>query len=229
MKYLYFIVPLIILFSCTKKENSQTKIQKQIVSENTINNQSDYMKIDINYAEGDFDGDGNKEKLVSFISDSTGKAIDSIPTGNDWGETLDYAFGIGLTTTIYIEGKKTDTLKLGTSMGVYCLINLGDMNNDKKDEVILVANWPDYSNLNTARVYSLCYNKWKEIKTFGVNEGIAFDWEGDKRPTYKDIPGFLKHYKGKWIIADYNDEDYNGQVENMKPLLIPNCNFSHKK
>lgn len=173
--------------------------------------------------EGDFDGDGHKEKMVSFVSDSTGRAVNRIPYGEEWSETLDYVFSNGINTKLYIEGRKSDTIRLGTSMGVYCLINLGDINNDKKDEIVLVGDWPDYSNLNTARVYNICNNKWVQLKTFRINEGIAFDFDGEKRPVFKDIPGFLINHNGKWINSDYDNEDYDGKIEQMKPLTVPSC------
>lgn len=174
--------------------------------------------------EGDFDGDGHKEKMVSFVSDSTGKAVNRLPYGEEWNETLDYVFGNGINTKLYIEGKKSDTIKLGTSMGVYCLINLGDINNDKKDEIVLVIDNPDYSSVNTGRIYSLCNGKWSEIKTFGVHEE-AFSTENEKTVVFKEIKGFLEHHKGAWLYADYNDESYTmyPPPEQMKPLRVPSC------
>lgn len=174
--------------------------------------------------EGDFDGDGNKEKMVSFVSDSTGKAVNSIPYGEEWSETLDYVFSNGINTKLYIEGRKSDTIKLGTSMGVYCLINLGDINNDKKDEIVFVTDHPDYSSVNTGRIYSLCNGKWSEIKTFGVHEE-AFSTENEKKIVFKEIKGFLEQHKGKWLYSDYNDESYTmyPPPEQMKPLTVPFC------
>lgn len=174
--------------------------------------------------EGDFDGDGEKEKMVSFISDSTGKAVNRIPYGEEWSETLDYVFGNGITTKLYMEGKKSDTIKLGTSMGVYCLINLGDINKDKKDEIVFVIDNPDYSSVNTGRIYSLCNGKWSEIKTFGVHEE-AFSTENEKRIVFKEIIGFLEQHKGAWLYSDYNDESYTmyPPPEQMKPLTVPSC------
>lgn len=174
--------------------------------------------------EGDFDGDGHKEKMVSFVSDSTGKAVNRLPYGEDWAETLDYVFGNGINTKLYIEGKKSDTIKLGTSMGVYCLINLGDINNDKKDEIVFVIDNPDYSSVNTGRIYSLCNGKWSEIKTFGVHEE-AFSTENEKTVVFKEIRGFLEQHKGKWLYADYADEGYTmyPPPEQMKPLRVPSC------
>lgn len=221
MKKVLLLFTLLSLFSCSKKEASPN--QKQTDAEEIIEEQPEYIELTSSTLEGDFDGDGIKEKLVTFISDSTGKAVKRLPAGKEWGDTIDYTFKNGITTKLYIEGRAADTIKLGTSTGLYCLINIGDLNKDKKDEIIFVADWPDYSNLNSARVYTLCNNKWIEIKTFSINEGIAFYWEGEIRPTFKDIPGFLINNNGKWIYSDYEDEDYDGHIEHMKKLEIPKC------
>lgn len=219
MKLFITSIFIILLLSCTKKEvDNPDKIPFKIT-----NKKIDYINITTHSIEGDFDGNGQKEEIISFISDSTGRIIDRIPAGEDWSETIDFVLKNGINTKLYIKDQKSDTLKLGPSTGVYCLINLGDINKDNKDEFVTVAEWPDFSNINTARIYTLCNNKWFLIKTFGVNEGIAFDWEGDTRPEFKNIPRFLINDNHKWIYADYNDEDYDGKAENMKPLVIPKC------
>lgn len=89
------------------------------------------------FTEGDFDGDGKKEKLIEFISDSLGNStsLENIPEFEEWEDYVDFVFKKGINTQIYMEGKKADTLDLGISAGVYCLINIGDINKDKKDEV----------------------------------------------------------------------------------------------
>ncbi|QEE48223.1 hypothetical protein FUA48_01115 [Flavobacterium alkalisoli] len=127
-----------------------------------------------------------------------------------------------INTKLYLENKRTDTLEIGNSIGLYCLINIGDNNKDLKDEIIFVTDLPDYSNLNTARIYTFCNNKWTQLKTFPINESVSFNWEGEVKPTFKDIPGFLSMHNNNWVYIEYND-DYVYNPEKMEKLIVPKC------
>lgn len=61
---------------------------------------------------------------------------------------------------------KRDTLYLGFAQGLYCLINIGDLNLDGKDEIALSVDYIDESLYNTCRVYSVYFDKWTELKQF---------------------------------------------------------------
>lgn len=79
--------------------------------------------------------------------------------------------------------KNGDTILFSPAIGTYCLINLGDNNNDGKDEVAVVPDLPDYS--NTCHIYTLCSHHWTELKMFSINEGgFTFPKEA--------VPGFLE-------------------------------------
>ena len=75
------------------------------------------------------------------------------------------------------------------------MINLGDLNKDKKDEIALVVDVPDYSQLNTCHIYSLCNNQWTEIKRFSIHEGAFTFGKGEDAHNFEEIRGFLEKEK----------------------------------
>jgi hypothetical protein len=217
MKILLPFLAVIILLSYNKKENT-TGFKTQTTKGT---------KIAPHFIEGDFDGDGNREKLVEFISDSLGNStsLENIPEFEEWEDYVNFVFKKGISTHIYMEGKKADTLDLGISAGVYCLINIGDINKDKKDEIALVKDLPDFSRLNTCRIYTLCHSKWTELINFNVHED-AFDYyRTAEEPVFNEIKEFLEFHNGKWMYKDYLIDDYETaeEVGKMKVLRIPKC------
>ena len=220
MKNIISIIITLTLFSCTSTEKDstihQTKTNKTSVSE------EDYIVLENLFIEGDFDGDGNTDKIIQIVTDANGNTISKIPAHEEWEKTVEYILKNNINTKLYLENKRTDTLEIGNSIGLYCLINISDNNKDQKDEIIFVTDLPDYSNLNTARIYTFCNNKWTQLKTFTINESISFNWEGEVKPTFKDIPGFLSMHNNNWVYTEYND-DYIYNPEKMEKLIVPKC------
>ncbi len=89
---------------------------------------------------GDFDGDGFEENLFEGPNE------------------------------IYSDNKEITPLKLDGDLGVYFLINEGDLDGDGTDEISLMTVYRDYTNINFFRIYSYTGNSWKEIFACKVRE-----------------------------------------------------------
>lgn len=89
---------------------------------------------------GDFDGDGFSENLY---------------------ETA---------TTIFSDNDELTPLKLDGDLGVYFLVNEGDLDGDGGDEISFMTVYRDFSNINYFRVWTYTGNKWKELFCVQVHE-----------------------------------------------------------
>ena len=89
---------------------------------------------------GDFDGDGFEENLY---------------------ETA---------TQIFSDNDELTPLQLDGDLGVYFLVNEGDLDGDGGDEISLMTVYRDYTNINYFRIFSYTGNKWKEIFCTKVHE-----------------------------------------------------------
>ena len=109
--------------------------------------------------------------------------------------------------------------------GLFCLINIGDNNNDGKDEIALVPALLDYSNLNSCRIYSLCNNEWQELTVFRILED-SFAYAGSTEPIFTEIVNYLEHKDGQWFFWDYDmaEQVADEEVGQMKKLIVPKCN-----
>ena len=89
---------------------------------------------------GDFDGDGFEENL--YETD----------------------------TAIVSDNKELTPLHLDGDLGVYFLINEGDLDGDGGDEISLMTVYRDYSNVNFFRVFSYTGNSWTELFNVKAHE-----------------------------------------------------------
>lgn len=164
---------------------------------------------------GDFDGDGKTDTLIQQLRlMGDGSLVDSVPDPykEEYDSIVKYYFHQEIAMTVTLSSKKADTILFRPAMGTYCLINLGDNNNDGKDELALVPDLPDYSNLNTCHIYTLCGQHWVALKTFPINEG-GFTFTRDT--IFKTIPGYLEKSAGKWMYRD--------STEVFRSLVLPAC------
>lgn len=171
---------------------------------------------------GDFDGDGKQDVLTSFIADSTGQPVKQILDGmtNEWDSLLVYCDRHSLSAQLKMNNKNTG-IDTGVSFDLFCLINMGNVNGNKGDEIAFVPVLRDYSNMNSCHIYSLCKGKWVMVKRFGVHEG-AFYYKKDEKPhPFTEIEGYLEKHNGKWIYKDFY-EDPHGEYE-MQELIVPSC------
>jgi hypothetical protein len=142
----------------------------------------------------------NYSRLKSAEIDSSAD-----PFHNEWDTVVNWFYTQDADLCLMINKNKPDTLHLGTAMGLYCLINVGDNNADGKDEIAFVIDELDYSRVNSCKIFSLCRHHWKLLKEFDIYEG-AFDFSGNKPPVFRKIEGFLEKQHDKWVYIDYHQE-----------------------
>jgi hypothetical protein len=175
---------------------------------------------------GNFDGDGKTDTLLQDnISRRINSAIDTFPDpfNNEWDSVVDFFYREESDVVLALKNRKSDTLHLGTGMGPYCLINIGDNNKDGREEIALVPDLLDQSRVNSCVVYSLCQGKWQELMRFGIHED-AFNFTTDTIPVFNEIESFLEKKNGRWMYFDYNSYAQNDSSElGMKPLKIDRC------
>ncbi|KGO94226.1 hypothetical protein [Flavobacterium subsaxonicum] len=150
---------------------------------------------------GDFNGDGKPDTLAQFVTDSLGKPLKYIVEAGTYEEDIILYSKLGYQNTFTLNGNVAN-VDNHVALGLYCLINIGDLNDDKRDEIALVPVLLDFSMLNTCRIYSYCKNSWTQMFSFGINES-SFDYEGDTEPLFTNIPQSLEKRNGKWVYIDY--------------------------
>lgn len=89
---------------------------------------------------GDFDGDGFSENLYESA------------------------------TTLFSDNDELTPLRLDGDLGVYFLINEGDLDGDGGDEISFMTVNRDFSNLNYFRIWTYKDTKWKELFCVLVHE-----------------------------------------------------------
>lgn len=173
---------------------------------------------------GDFDGDGKTDCLMQFVTDSLNSKVDYIIELKDDEPIIFLIDKYGYKNIFTLNGKPTAMPKY-IAVGLYCLINLGNINKTKGDEIALVPDLMDESRHNYCYIFSLCHGNWKELFNFSIHED-AFDYYGETQPTFHNIPEALEFKNNEWRFYDYLDMDYKtaDEVGQMKKLVVPNCN-----
>ena len=145
---------------------------------------------------GDFDGDGFEENLYEGA------------------------------TEIFSDNDELTPLNLDTDLGVYFLVNEGDLDGDGGDEISLMSVYRDYSNVNYFRIFSYTGNSWREVFNCKVHEYDCPNYRPTKEEemfcyTYKKKNHFnmnkvvLKHHDG---VIDMIATHPNGRyaIEHIK-------------
>jgi hypothetical protein len=222
MKVSRFIL-LLLCFSCSKADkklnNSKTYCDYTINVSKETDRKKSFHKLQKLFCIGDFDGDGKRDTVFQYNFSKLKKEeiiCSPDPTKNEWEDIIKWF--TKQDSDVYIAFNKTnrDTLHLGMAQGLYCLLNIGDINFDSKDEIAFVIDYLDFSNLNSCKIYSLCNEKWSELKQFSVNENV-FDFASTKiMPS--EIKDYLKKKDDKWF---YKDNLQNGSE--MHLLKLDKC------
>ncbi|MEI7596085.1 MAG: hypothetical protein WCK02_10085 [Bacteroidota bacterium] len=221
MKHAYIFLVYIFIYGCTNVDS----IKNNNTTSDTLKiNKAELKFVHLNKLSvtGDFDGDGKKDTLVeNNISGLNKMPIDSIPNYSEWDSLARYFDSIESDLILSLINRKCDTLHLGSGQGLFCLINIGDNNNDKKDEIALVVDHCTFTNICTCHIYSLCDNKWIELKYFIIHRD-AFEYDENSKPYSNGIKGFLELRKNKWMYIDYYDwfEAKSEKDTVLKPLKI---------
>lgn len=176
---------------------------------------------------GNFDGDGKQDTIIQHnFSRKTKTEIENSPDPfqNDWDTVVKWFNEQDADLFLTLNKNNQDTLNLGLAQGLYCLLNIGDNNADGKDEIALVIDYLDISEVNSCKIYSLCGKKWTLLKQFGIHES-SFEFTTPKAPIFNNIKDFLEKTNGKWVYKDYSLESYETQeaVKKMMELKIEKC------
>ncbi len=217
---LILLVYLLSFCSCILKEKSY---------EITTNSEKQELdKLQKQFVVGDFDGDKKTDTIYQHnFSNLERKEIDFAPNPmkTDWEEVVKWFYNQEADVTLTLNKKNSKILHLGTAQGLYCLINIGDNNNDVKDEIAFVIDKLDDSRTNTCKIYTLCNGKWQLLKEFGILED-AFDWKKDEmQPKFNSIKGYLEKQNNTWMYLDNNQNEYDSaeEVGKMKVLRLNKC------
>lgn len=225
MKHTFYLFILSVgLLSChnqTEKAVDHSAVLK------TSDNKIKLRKLEKLWVTGDFDGDGNQDTLYQHnFSRLTKTEIDSSadPFENDWDSFSKWFYDQEANVYLKINKTEQETLNVGSAQGLYCLLNIGDNNADKKDEIAFVIDYLDMSRVNSCVIYSLCKDKWTLLKQFGIHED-AFNFTSNESPVFKSIKEYLENVNGQWVYKDYLQEGYDKpeDVGKMLPLKLDRC------
>lgn len=175
---------------------------------------------------GDFDGDGTQDTLIEQVYSSLRhRDLDSVPDPlqND-KDSITSWFDMESLEVLLVS--PNDTLHLGPSLGLYCLINVGDHNMDRGDEVAVVLDSLDYSKTNVCSIYALCKGQWMVLHQFSIHED-AFEMMNDEGlEKYTHIKGYLERKEERWCYSDYlSARGIDSTSRNVKwqMLKLPAC------
>jgi len=217
------IIILLIFLECSFIQKQKTLSEDSSNKINKLSSQDTLVYLKKFSLTGDFNGDGKLDTInQNVIIANSKKQIDYFPS-SQWDTIENYFDRIKADVILTVKNQKCDTLHLGSGGGLYCLINIGDNNKDKKDEIAIVVDYYNFTNISPCNIYTLCNNKWKVLKSFKIHEN-AFDYEGQNIPDFKQIKGFLEYRKNKWLYIDYEDL-FNAETDKdtiLKPLIIKN-------
>lgn len=193
----------------------------------TADNKIKLHKLEKLFVLGNFDGDKQQDTIFQHnYSRLTRKEIENSPDPlqNDWETVAKWFNEQDADLYLTLNKNNQDTLHLGTAQGLYCLLNIGDNNDDGKEEIALVIDYLDFSKVNSCKTYSLCGKKWTLLKQFGIHES-SFDFTTPKAPIFNNIKDFLERRNGKWVYKDYSQDNYETQetVKKMMELKIEKC------
>jgi hypothetical protein len=195
--------------------------------------------------EGDFDGDGKKEKLIEHYfskidNQESPKYYENMPEYGDFvflvSEKKPFSFALS-------DNPKIDTLIISDNpqlLGLAFMKNEGDLNGDGTDEISFVVNWADWSNLNTCEIYTYQDKKWKSIYSFPIwdwqlpdlpesfNQYGLFGTETkgtiphddpivkEQEEALKNFKGLVEKVKTKEIKVTYRTQDAEEKVKKVK-------------
>jgi hypothetical protein len=195
--------------------------------------------------EGDFDGDGKKEKLVEHYFSK----IDNQESPKYYENSPEYGDFVFLVTEkkpfsfVLSDNPKIDTLIISDNpqlLGLAFMKNEGDLNGDGTDEISFVIDWADWTNLNTWQIYTYQDKKWKSIYSFPIwefqlpdlpatfNQYGLFGTESKGTispdcPIVKEQVEALKNFKGlvekvktKVIKVTYRTDDAEEKVKKVR-------------
>ena len=163
---------------------------------------------------GDFDGDHITDTLIERYTDSTSqieapKYYENPDTNFDYFDMAYLNEYLGKES--FIEWKKLNIKLSGGQMGFHYIENCGDINMDGKDELLVVNQWPDMSNLNHAYIYTLEKNNWTEIYAIPV-----WEWQFPFTPSASMISGMFGNFEYGFTQNDTIDKELEDSLKAFK-------------
>lgn len=217
-----------LLLSCctgTIEKSAHNSIKSPINDEETTEEIKLHKLIKL-FVVGDFEGDGKLDTLFQHnYSKRTRTEIEfsADPIQHEWETVIKWFYAKEADVHLTLNNRNQDTLRLGTAQGLYCLINVGDINNDGREEIALVVDYLDFSSLNSCEIYTFCSSKWTLLKEFSIHED-AFTLSSGKASRLDNIKGYLEKRHGKWVHKDYHEAMLNGNdFAKMLPLNLERC------
>jgi hypothetical protein len=236
--HISFIVLLIILifFSCKKekkatiisKTSSDSILKKPLIEKKVtekINTDTIQKPLVESFGyrfiiDGDFDGDGQKEKLIEhYISTIDNKETNKFYENlKDFEQLMDLTINKKPFSFMLSDNKQIDTLKICDGYqqnGISYMRNEGDLNGDGRDDLSLVINYTDYSNTNHCSIMSYKGSKWEEIYSFNI-----WDWQLPNLPgTFNDYGLFgiaNKQIVSKDDASEKEFKEFEGLIKKIK-------------
>ena len=168
------------IFSCNQTDNNKNIPADSLSISNQADTNSFHKEFGDRYSiVGDFNGDRKVDTVFeSYISSLTNKETYKKQNTVDWENNLDLIIKKLPVTRIYASIPTVDTFivtKEAQQIGLFHFRNLGDLNEDGKDEIGYAINWSDNSNLNHYHIVSIIDNKFKEIFSFNINEMFCYE------------------------------------------------------
>ncbi|MEO0468248.1 MAG: hypothetical protein AAF206_01410 [Bacteroidota bacterium] len=157
---------------------------------------------------GDFDGDGETEVLREHFVDESGKPIPKLIRGLEEHET-EKLFFYGQefrqpSVFLLAEDAPLDSLLLQSGnqiLGLAYLSNPGDLDQDGRDDILLVLDKADWSSLNTAMIFSWRQGAWQKRHGFMIHESFFRDF-----PTELNLNGAWDQPSDQFVeLADQFD------------------------
>lgn len=210
VKYITLIILSLALTSC--EQSKQTEPEPPVVQEYEPG--VVYDALVKNIILGDFNGDGKEDKIKeSLISTVNNKSIDALPQ-SEYDSLVTLIYKKQPVLSLQSENKTIPELVLTktVSFGLLYVKNEGDLDHDGTDEVSVVIDWADWSQVNSCIVYSLKKDKWVEYAKFDVRE-----WQISQDPDFK---GFItKNKKGIYEVSTF-DSEMNEVLKPLKEVLV---------
>ncbi|MGC4039898.1 MAG: hypothetical protein QM710_03645 [Flavobacterium sp.] len=196
LKSIFSIVFLLFLISCTEKKTGNIIIKKKQPAVEKL--------APALFISGDFNGDKATDTIFeSYQSSITHKEISKLHDSINWDNDLDLTIKSKPVTTLYSSDKSIEKFMVSDhpqQKGVYLFANLGDINDDGKDEFGYAVDWADFSSLNTYHIMTLKQGSFIEIFQFPIHESMSIPEGKDFDP--KDL---IKKTSKKTIRYNYVD------------------------
>ncbi|MFN8416804.1 MAG: hypothetical protein U0U66_10795 [Cytophagaceae bacterium] len=149
---------------------------------------------------GDFNGDHVQDTLVEHYMDSLyqkeePKFYQNPNSDNEYGNSI--FINSYFNRKSYLGVTFTQAKLNGSDFGFHYVENCGDLNCDGKDEILVVKQHADYSNLNHAYIYTFKKGAWQLLWAIPVRE-----WQFPPTPGATMTPGMFGNYSYESGFSD---------------------------